>query len=117
MIKDIRRHRAEPAGVVDDVAMKRQDLTEVHAALTPLAEMTIGPHQLRVGRQERKAAAFRHMLRRRLAMILLKHRLRTEKLQLARATGHKHVDDVLRSRRILAGTRLHRPLCFRVVGQ
>src|SRR5262249_1275399 len=80
------------------------------AALAVLLERAARPEQFRaVARiHEGETLAFDERLRDRLAVELDQLRLVIEQLELARASGHEKIDDVLRLRRKMSRMRRHR---------
>jgi hypothetical protein len=99
MIEHIGLHTSKPTNLVDDLLVMGQQGAQFHAALSVSLELAIAPEELCVGRQERKAAAVGQALWGQFAMEFPEHRLVLEKFELAWATGHEQINDVLDPRR------------------
>ena len=74
----------QPADLVDDLAVVRQQLAERHAALADALELARRAQQRFVPLEEGEPLALEQALRRRLAVQLAQLRLVVEQLELAR---------------------------------
>ena len=119
MVEDVGGHAAQPGDLVDDLAVVRQHLAEVHAALAVAAELSGRAEQRLIALEEGEAPALHQARRRRLAAELVELWFVLEQLQLARCASHVQVDDTLRSRqlrRLPSGQRVRRIDLWHVLG-
>ncbi len=95
MIEHIGLHPTKPTHLIDDLLMKREQCAQLHPALAVTSELAIGPHEFRIGGQERKTSSLSEALWRQLAMKLIQYRLVRKELELARSSCHEQKDHIL----------------------
>ena len=95
MIEHVRLHAPDPADVVHDLAVVRQQFAEVHPALAVLSELAGAAEELRVAFDECETLALGETLRHFLAREFVEFGFRFEEFELARRPGHEQIDDGL----------------------
>src|SRR5262249_14133688 len=98
VVEHVRLHPAKPAHVVGDLAVLREQLADVHAALPGLAELADRAEELGVALDEREPFALRERLGDALPVELVEFGFGLEEFELRRRAGHEQVDDGLRLR-------------------
>src|SRR4029079_9911339 len=92
VIEDIRRHPAEPAHLIHDPAVVREQFAQGHAALAMTIEFPRGAKKGLCPLQESKALALHEALRRLLTGELSELWLVLTELELARGRSPQHGD-------------------------
>src|SRR5262249_49108668 len=97
MVEEVCRHRADQANIVSDRRGVREQLRNLHTALTMFLELSFRATQRRFRLDKGVALVTDDRFRNWLTVELVKLRLEIEKIQLAGTTGH---------------TQKQHPLCF-----
>ncbi len=101
MVEDVGLHPLQPADLVDNPPVVRQQLAERHAALTVAIELAGGAEQRLIPLQKGEPLAREHAFRRLLAGQLAQLGLVVEQLQLGRSAGHEQIDHALGLGRVM----------------